>query len=114
MKIPEIEAIAKAHSVPPAQVILSWQFSLNITVNPVRAVPPTPSLALPSPGPRVEPLHVLVATQGFVGPGIPGYEPPHIVAQYMKENLASVQLTLTDAEVQRISALPPPSLIPAL
>ena len=118
MKIPEIEAIAKAHSVSAAQVILSWQFSLNITVNPVRARAFTlgfrPSCNTVVIGAWLLRLPVTVTMQGFVGPGLPGYEPPDIVAKYMKENLASVQLTLTDAEVRRISALPPlaPMLAP--
>jgi 2,5-diketo-D-gluconate reductase A len=77
MKLPTIVSIAKAHNVSTAQVILNWQISLNISVNP-----------------------------GFTGPGAPGYEPPATVVAYMKENLGSTAFELTPAEVQQISAIP--------
>jgi diketogulonate reductase-like aldo/keto reductase len=76
LKVPLIQQIAKYHDRPAAEVVLNYQVTLGISVNP-----------------------------GFTGPGAPGYKPMSTVVEYMKENLGFFDFDLNATEIAAISAL---------
>ena len=73
---PTIQAIAANHNRSAAQIVLNYQVSRNISVNP-----------------------------GFAAPGDPGYQPMDKVVEYMQDNLHFFDFDLDEEERQQIANL---------
>ena len=71
-----IVSIAAAHNRTAAEVVLNYQVSNGVSVNP-----------------------------GFTGPGIPGFKPIDVVRDYMQENLGFFNIALTLTETAAIAAI---------
>jgi diketogulonate reductase-like aldo/keto reductase len=76
LSLPLVVEIAAGHNRSPAEVVLNYQVSQGISVNP-----------------------------GFTGPGVPGYQPMSTVLAYMKENLGFFDFELTEAETAAIRGM---------